>query len=168
MLIPIVTYNSPILKKPSSPILKIDNILITLVHHMFDTMFHSKGVGLAAPQIGINKNLFIINENPDKTESSNLVFINPTITSLSEETAIEEEGCLSIPKIYGRVKRHRSLTIKATNLQGETFFMEADDFLARIIQHEMDHLLGVLFIEKIIEEDKERVHQELELLLENS
>lgn len=132
--------NSPILKKESHPINKIDGEILNLIKDMQETMNEVDGVGLAACQIGKNIRLFVI--NPDL--SKNCVFINPEIIKMSKKTETLEEGCLSLPNVFIPTKRAKSLKIKAIDEKNEQFKIKAKDILARAIQHEMDHLNGKL------------------------
>lgn len=114
-----------------------------LIKDMIETMKEAKGLGLAAPQVGVSLRIFIID-----VEDKILVFINPEIKDLSEDKIPFEEGCLSVDKIWGPVIRPKKLTIKAINENGQPVKIRAKRLLARVIQHEMDHLNGVLFIDK--------------------
>ncbi|MBT4722314.1 peptide deformylase [Candidatus Falkowbacteria bacterium] len=113
------------------------------VDQMAKTMLEKDGLGLAAPQVGVSKRLFIAN-----TKQGPIALINPKIIKKSWRKETDEEGCLSIPAIYGDVSRHRSIKVKALNHEGREVVLEAKGLFARVIQHEMDHLDGVLFIDK--------------------
>ena len=115
-----------------------------LVSDMIDTMFDYEGVGLAAPQIGTSKRLFVLRE----PEGEPMCFVNPEIVG-QDGCEEGEEGCLSMPRIFGMVSRATHLEVRAQDVSGEAFEIEADDFLARIIQHEIDHLNGILFPERL-------------------
>lgn len=132
-----------VLRKKSKVVEKIDNRTLTLIEDMIDTMYEADGVGLAAPQVGILKRLFVIDiydgEGPR-------VFINPEILEKSGEQT-DEEGCLSLPGRHKPVKRANKIKIKALDVNGNEFVLNAEEFLARAIQHEYDHLEGVLFID---------------------
>lgn len=158
MILPIVAYGDPLLKKPSEEISADFPDLKTLIANMYDTMYNAKGVGLAAPQIGLNIRLFIVDgapfadeegEEPDPKaagiESFKKVFINPIIEEESGERWLFQEGCLSIPKIRENVSRKSDVVItyydENWNLHEESF----NGYAARIIQHEYDHLEGILF-----------------------
>ncbi len=116
------------------------------IKKMFQLMYNNNGIGLAAPQVGWNINMFIINltKEPDKE----LVFINPQILKTNEEMVEMDEGCLSIPGVIKPVIRPKYVLIKAQNLNGQHFYLEDDNLLSRCIQHEYDHLNGILFIDK--------------------
>jgi peptide deformylase len=130
------------LREETSPIEQITDELRTLAKNMFDTMYLAKGIGLAAPQVGRSERLAVVdvNDNP-------LVIINPEIIDLDSKTAKAEEGCLSIPDVYGDVERPNRVRVRALDLEGKTFEVDADELLARCLQHEIDHLHGKLFID---------------------
>ena len=132
-----------ILRKECRPVEQIDKKLITLINDMFETMYEADGVGLAAPQVGILKRLFVIDigEGP-------LVFINPEILETSG-TQDGDEGCLSVPGVYEDVVRPNYVKAKAINAKGEEFIIEGEELLARAIIHENDHLNGILFVDKV-------------------
>lgn len=119
-----------------------------LIDDMVVTMYQANGIGLAAPQIGQSLRLAVIAPEVDASLSEPLVIINPTITKPSSEQEVIEEGCLSIPKVFGPVHRALSLTVQALDRRGRPFRLNASGLLARVIQHEVDHLLGRLFIDR--------------------
>lgn len=136
--------HNPILRQKSTPIKNITGETLNLIKDMTETMLKIDGVGLAAPQIGKNIQLFLINPKLSKK----YIFINPEIIKISKKTEIMEEGCLSMPGVYKKIPRAKSLRIKAINENGKEFKLKAKDLLARVIQHEMDHLNGILIIDK--------------------
>lgn len=123
---------------------EINDEFRALTEEMFETMIAANGVGLAAPQVGIGKRFFVIIADDDVRR----VFVNPQIISTSGDLVDYEEGCLSLPKIYENIKRPSQVTVQALNENGKPFTIEADGLLARIIQHENDHLNGIVFIDK--------------------
>lgn len=123
---------------------EINDEFRVLINEMFETMIEANGVGLAAPQVGIGKRFFVIIADDDVRR----VFVNPQIISTSDDLVDYEEGCLSLPKIYENIKRPSQVTVQALNENGKPFTIEADGLLARIIQHENDHLNGIVFIDK--------------------
>lgn len=123
---------------------EINDEFRVLINEMFETMIEANGVGLAAPQVGIGKRFFVIIADDDVRR----VFVNPQIISTSNDLVDYEEGCLSLPKIYENIKRPSQVTVQALNENGKPFTIEADGLLARIIQHENDHLNGIVFIDK--------------------
>ncbi len=141
----VVYYPDDPLTQKADPVERFDKKLEELVCNMLDTMHEYKGVGLAAPQVGLKKRLFVLQEEPEADE---LYFINPVIEEM-DGNEVGEEGCLSMPEIYGDVPRATYIRLTAQDLTGETFEMEAEGFLARIIQHEYDHINGVMFPERL-------------------
>ncbi len=143
-LLSIVNCLDPILRKKCLPVENIDDKLIKLSEDMIETMYESGGLGLAANQVGLSSGLFVINISIQKEERNPIVIINPTITA-SEDKEIGEEGCLSIPDIFAEVQRAQRVEVKGYDLKGDEVRYEAEGFLARAFQHEMDHLNGILF-----------------------
>ena len=133
-----------VLRNKSVPVESVTDELRALINEMFDTMIEANGVGLAAPQIGKNIRLFVIIADDDIRR----VFINPQIVKTSADLVDYEEGCLSIPQVYENIKRPSKVTVQALDENGKSFVLDADGLLARIIQHENDHLDGVVFIDK--------------------
>jgi peptide deformylase len=143
----IKTYPDPILRKVCEPIESISGETVILCNNMVETMRLAQGAGLAANQVGISSRLVVLDPRTKK-ESTPIILINPLITEKDSEE-ISEEGCLSFPKFYEYIKRAKKVLVKAINLQGEPFEMECDGFLARAVQHELDHLNGVLLIDHL-------------------
>ncbi|MCH2100558.1 MAG: peptide deformylase [Planctomycetes bacterium] len=158
----IVLFPDPRLRARNTPIETFDSGLAKLARDMFEVMYRTQGVGLAAPQVGMNVKLLIFNEEgkPEATERE-IVLCNPRITSKSKERVSGEEGCLSFPGIYAPVQRHETIVIEAEDLEGNTFKKEFADWEARIFQHEFDHLDGVLFIDRFSPSDKTRLKPRL-------
>ena len=151
----IVTLPDPVLKRKARAITKFDKNLQTLIDDMVETMRAAPGVGLAAPQIGLSDRLVVIEYYEKEQEEENedapkkiWVVINPEIIKPSEETLLGIEGCLSIPGLVGEVERHAEVQVKALNRQGKPVKIKAKGWLARIFQHEIDHLNGILFTER--------------------
>lgn len=142
----IVVYPNPILRRKAEPIEKIDDEICQIAEEMLDTMYDNYGVGLAAPQVGISKRLVVIDVTGEKTLER--VFINPYLKEERGEV-IEEEGCLSFPGMMGKIMRSQYVTVVAYNLKGEKLKIEAEGLLSRTWQHEIDHLEGCLFIDKM-------------------
>jgi peptide deformylase len=157
-LLEIRTFGDPVLRSPGLEVVEFDDRLRTLAADMHETMHAAPGVGLAAPQIGVPRRLFTF----DSGEESGS-YANPQIVSRSEETQEGEEGCLSIPGVYFPVVRAMRVTVKAQDLYGEQVTHEAEGFLARIFQHEIDHLDGVLFVDRL---DPEKRREALRLIRE--
>lgn len=144
-ILPILRYPDPRLHKVAKPVQVVDDRIRQLARDMAETMYAAPGVGLAATQVDVHERLVVI----DVSEESNelLVLINPEITWKSDETQCYEEGCLSVPGVYDEVERAARIHFKALNEQGEPFEMDADGLLAVCVQHELDHLLGKVFVE---------------------
>ncbi|OGZ32721.1 MAG: peptide deformylase [Candidatus Portnoybacteria bacterium RBG_13_40_8] len=136
--------NNPVLRKKTQTIDKIDEGILQLVKDMIETMNKNSGVGLSANQIGRNIRLFVVHPNLSKKT----VFINPKIYKASKKKIISEEGCLSVPGVYKKLQRAKSLKIEAVDENDKQFKLKAKDLLARVIQHELDHLNGILIIDK--------------------
>jgi len=145
---PIVKYGDPILEKPTAAVNKFDTNLEQLAEDMFASMYAAQGVGLAAPQIGLNLRMAVVDVTVGKNPEAKIVLINPEITHAEGEVR-EEEGCLSIPGFRGYVIRPQFVTVKALNAKGEPFEMRGENMLARAFCHEIDHLNGVLFLQHL-------------------
>jgi peptide deformylase len=152
-MLKILTLENDILRKHSAMIAEFNGDLRTLIEQMFEAMYREKGIGLAAVQVGRLQRLFITHVQGDKPR----VFINPDILETSLEQGDFEEGCLSIPGINSEVLRSVEVRVQAWNEKGRPFSVDADKFLARVIQHEMDHLNGILFIDRLDARKKERL-----------
>ena len=149
-LLKIRREGDPVLRTRADEVTQINEKTNRLIDDMLETMVHNEGVGLAAPQVGVCQRIIVVRSDPDSFE---LVFINPEIKSKNGET-VAEEGCLSIPGKTGIVSRAQQITVSGLNRKGEQVSVEASELLARIIQHEIDHLNGVLFTDKILEEEQ--------------
>jgi len=145
---PIVKYGDPILEKPTVSITKFDAELEELTEDMFASMYAAQGVGLAAPQIGKNIRLTVVDVTVGKNPEAKIVLVNPEIIHAEGEKR-EEEGCLSIPGFRGYVVRPQFVTVRAQDAKGEFFEMRGEDLLARAFCHEIDHLNGILFIQHL-------------------
>ena len=133
-----------VLRKKCLKVKNIDETLITLADNMIETMYAAPGLGLAANQVGVSSNFFVIDVGVEKETRDPVIIINPVITA-SEEEVMGEEGCLSIPEVFAEVKRSQHVEVKGYDLKGNELRYEAEGFLARAFQHEIDHLNGVLF-----------------------
>ncbi len=144
----IITIPDPRLKIKAKKITSFDKDLHLLIDDMIETMREAPGVGLAAPQLGISQKIFVAefgDETDEEVEPKVYIFVNPEITERSDDLMMGIEGCLSVPDYVGDVERHLAVTVKAQNKHGKTFKVKAEGWLARIFQHEIDHLHGVLF-----------------------
>lgn len=144
MLLEITKLGEEILRKTAEPVQEINDEIRQLAEDMFETMIEADGVGLACPQVGKNLRMFVVIADDDVRR----VFINPEIIKTSEELGDYDEGCLSIPKVYETIRRPIKVTVQAFNEKGKPFTLDADGLLARIIQHENDHLNGIMFIDR--------------------
>ena len=144
----ILKYPNPNLKKKSQPVKIIDPSLRQLVQNMVETLYAAPGVGLAAPQVGYLLRLVVIDVTPVNQPKNLMVLINPEIIS-SEGECTWEEGCLSVPDFNEEVKRKKKVVVRCQNLEGETVEVEGNDLLSIVLQHEIDHLDGILFVDHL-------------------
>lgn len=154
---PILILPDDRLRQIAEPIEKIDETIKTLAADMLETMYDAPGIGLAAPQVGELKRLVVMDLAPDGQPRDPIVMINPEILGYSDETVTTEEGCLSIPELYYEVERPAEVTVRYTDLDGQTVERHAGDRLAICIQHELDHLDGVLYIDYLSRLKRDRV-----------
>lgn len=162
-ILPITVCGDKILRKKAARVSKVDNNIIKLITDMFETMHNANGIGLAANQVGANKQIFVIDiSNVEGYEDTKpLALINPKIVAKSEETIGYEEGCLSIPDQHEEVIRPKKIKIEFQDADLEWHTLDADDLLARVMQHEYDHLQGILFTDLVDEETKKRLKKPL-------
>ena len=144
-ILPILCYPDPRLHKVAKPVAQVDERIQTLVKDMLETMYDAQGIGLAATQIDVHERVVVIDVSEERNEP--LVLINPEITWASEEKQIGDEGCLSVPGIYDGVERSTSVKVKALDENGNSREIAAEGMLAICMQHEMDHLMGKVFVE---------------------
>ncbi|MBS1168791.1 MAG: def [Proteobacteria bacterium] len=154
---PLVILPAPQLRLTSAPIARVDDGVRKLAQDMLETMYAAPGIGLAAVQVGEMNRLITIDVSHDEDAKDPRVFINPEILWKSEDLSVYEEGCLSIPEYYEEVERPARVRVRYTNLAGEPEELEADGLLATCLQHEIDHLDGVLFIDHISKLKRDRV-----------
>lgn len=152
-MLDIVKIGDEVLREKCKPVTEFDSALRMLLDAMYETLENADGIGLAAPQVGVDKRFFIVSL-PDGTKKE---FINPEITGYSVETNPYEEGCLSVPGVYHEVVRPSKVVIKAQDPDGVGFTLKASGLMARVIQHEYDHLDGVLFVDRLSEDEKKKV-----------
>jgi len=145
----IVFLGDPILRAEAEEVSVFDTDLRALVRDMFETMYHAEGIGLAAPQVGVSTRVIVLDLRREDHDDEPMALVNPRLVWVSEETAKQPEGCLSIPTMEEVVERPASVRVEATTPAGETVTIEADDLLARALQHEIDHLDGILFIDRV-------------------
>ena len=157
-ILTILRYPDKRLHKVAAPVAEVDDRIRKLVDDMVETMYAAPGIGLAATQVDVHKRVIVIDIS-DKRDDL-LVLINPEIIAF-EGKAIHEEGCLSVPGIFDKVERAESITIRALGRDGQSFTMEADGLLAVCIQHEMDHLIGKVFVEYLSQLKQSRIKARL-------
>lgn len=155
----ILKYPDERLRTVAEPITSVDDSLRETIDAMFETMYDSNGVGLAATQVNVHKRLFVADCSEDQNEP--LVFINPEITE-QDGLFANEEGCLSFPGVYAKVERAEKITVSALDRNGESFTMSAEGLLAICIQHEIDHLNGKLFVDYLSPLKRNRIRKKLE------
>lgn len=148
----VVEYGDPVLREETEKVMKVSAKIQKLVSDMFDTMYAYNGVGLAAPQVGVLKRIFVLDCSTDDNPMPQMTFINPVIVK-KEGAIISREGCLSFPGVYTDVKRYEGVTVRYMDMKGKTQVMTAPagTLLCRAIQHELDHLNGVLFVDHVID-----------------
>ncbi|NQW29633.1 MAG: peptide deformylase [Ignavibacteria bacterium] len=149
MILPVTIYNHPILKQKTTPIAEITEAIDALVRNMFETMYQADGVGLAANQVGKGLSVTVIDTQREDDPMKPLTLINPIIESFSDETVQLEEGCLSLPDFRDQVVRPSAIQVRYWDLEMHEHVLETDDLLARVIQHEVDHLNGIYFFERL-------------------
>jgi peptide deformylase len=148
-----------VLRQPAKRIAKVDAEIRQVIREMLQTMYSEDGIGLAAPQVAINKQLIVVDIEPDNAARPPLILINPVIKKSGQEIEVEQEGCLSIPGVYLDVKRPGTIEVTFKDEQGRPQTLSTSGLLARAIQHEIDHLNGVLFVDRV--ENKLALNQEL-------
>ena len=153
MQLSIIQYPHPTLRVRSKPIRRVDQQLRDLVAQMLDLMYEAEGVGLAANQVDLPLRIFVANPTGNRDEGEELVLINPEL-QLPKGNETGQEGCLSLPGLYGQVKRPKSIRVSAYDLSGNPIERVVDGFLSRVIQHENDHLNGVLFFDRMTDESR--------------
>ena len=175
----------PVLNTVAKPVEKIDDSVRTLAEKMIQVMYDSNGIGLAAPQVGLPLRMFVLHIDPPEDDSGRplpvsspgevrllpempMAFINPEVTPVGTTETLFEEGCLSVPKLYAEVKRPERVMLKATLLDGSRIDVECAGLLARAIQHENDHLDGIVFVQKLEDEPLEGIRSGLEKILKKS
>jgi peptide deformylase len=146
---PLVLLPDPVLRQHSEPLECVDGDVRRLVDDMLDTMYDAPGIGLAAVQIGVPRRILVIDVAKEEEGRQPQIFINPEILASSDERSVYEEGCLSIPDYYAEVERPARVTVRHLDIDGKERTVEADGLLATCLQHELDHLNGVLFIDHI-------------------
>jgi len=156
----ILSYPDPRLHTVAKPVQAVDERIRTLVADMLETMYDANGIGLAATQIDVHERVVVIDVSEERDAS--MVLINPEITWASDEKVINEEGCLSVPGIYDGVERSTSVKVQAMDADGQSRTIEAEGLLAVCVQHELDHLLGKVFVEYLSPLKRNRIKSKLQ------
>ena len=151
----ILRYPDPRLHTVARPVAQVDERIRRLVDDMLETMYAADGVGLAATQVDVHERVIVMDTSEQHDQP--VVLINPEITRRSEDMQLAEEGCLSVPLVYDRVQRHARVTVRALNRDGQLFEMDAEGLSAICVQHEMDHLLGKVFVEYLSTLKRDRI-----------
>jgi peptide deformylase len=159
---PILTLPDPRLRAVADPVVEVDEEIKTLAKDMLDTMYDAPGVGLAATQLGVMKRVVVMDLAKEGDAPEPIVMVNPEILKFSEDTAVSEEGCLSIPELYYEVERPAGVTVRYTDLEGKAVTTDATERLAVCMQHEIDHLDGVLYIDYLSRLKRDRVIKKFE------
>jgi peptide deformylase len=159
---PILTLPDPRLRAVADPVVEVDDEIKTLAKDMLDTMYDAPGVGLAATQLGVMKRVVVMDLAKEGDAPEPIVMVNPEILKFSEDTAVSEEGCLSIPELYYEVERPAGVTVRYTDLEGKAVTTDATERLAVCMQHEIDHLDGVLYIDYLSRLKRDRVIKKFE------
>lgn len=161
----IITYPDKRLRKKCKPVKKVDSKILTLLDNMAETMYDAPGVGLAAPQVGENIRVIVVDIALKEEEEPQLIeLINPKITG-SSGTLVGEEGCLSIPSFVGNVKRGKDIVVNGLNREGKEIQIKATDLLSRVLQHEIDHLDGILFFDRMSKLQRDLFKKKVEKVL---
>ena len=158
-LLNILQYPDPKLHKVAKPVQSVDARIKTLIANMFETMYDAKGIGLAASQVDVHERLIVIDVSEERNKP--LVLVNPELVWSSAETHLNEEGCLSVPGIYDGVLRFDQIEVKALDRDGKAQIVQADGLLSVCIQHEMDHLLGKVFVEYLSPLKRNRIKKKM-------
>lgn len=158
-LLTILTYPDPRLHKVAQPVAAVDARIRQLVDDMIETMYACEGVGLAATQVDVHERVIVMDTSESRDQP--VVLINPELVARSEEMTFSDEGCLSVPAIYDKVARHAKVTVRALGRDGATFEMEAEGLGAICVQHEMDHLIGRVFVEYLSPLKRDRIRTKM-------
>ncbi|MGJ8694057.1 MAG: peptide deformylase [Thalassotalea sp.] len=160
-ILPVLRFPDERLRTKAADVVEVNDDIRKIVDDMFDTMYEESGVGLAATQVNIHQRIVVMDVS-DTDEKTPLTFINPEIIAKSDETCINEEGCLSVPGCYAKVTRHEKVTVKALDRDGNEFTLDGSELLSICLQHELDHLAGVLFVDYLSPLKRNRIKTKLE------
>lgn len=159
-ILTVLRFPDPRLKTKANPVSEVTDETLTIIDDMLATMYDEKGVGLAATQVNIHQRIVVMDVSEDGDQP--IVLINPEIIKKSEETLINEEGCLSVPGVYAKVDRHTTCTVKALDRNGKEFTLDGEELLSICIQHELDHLDGIVFVDYLSPLKRQRIKAKLE------
>jgi peptide deformylase len=159
-LLNILRYPDARLHTVAQPVRNVDARVRTLVDDMLETMYEAEGIGLAATQVDVHERVIVIDTS--ETRDKAVVLINPELVATSDEMIAAEEGCLSVPQVYDKVPRHARVTVRALDREGQSYQFDADGLLAVCVQHEMDHLLGKVFVEYLSPLKRERIKSKMQ------
>jgi peptide deformylase len=157
--LPILRYPDPRLHTVARPVASVDERIRRLVDDMLETMYEADGVGLAATQVDVHERVIVMDTSEPRDRA--VVLINPEIVARSEELKVSEEGCLSVPQIYDKVERHARVTVRALGRDGQPFELDAEGLTSVCVQHEMDHLLGKVFVEYLSGLKRDRIRTKM-------
>ena len=158
-LLSILRYPDPRLHTVAAPVKEVDDRLRQLIDDMLETMYEAEGVGLAATQVDVHQRLIVMDTSEERDEPR--VLINPELIDVSEEMVVGDEGCLSVPTIYDAVQRHARVTVRALDRNGQPYEMAVEGLAAVCVQHEMDHLMGKVFVEYLSPLKRERIKSKM-------
>ncbi|PKH86127.1 peptide deformylase [Colwellia sp. Bg11-28] len=159
-ILTVLRFPDPRLRTKAQPVTDITDATATIIDDMLATMYEENGVGLAATQVDIHQRIVVMDTSEDNDQP--IIFINPEIIATSNEKSINEEGCLSVPGTYAKVDRHDACTVKALDRHGKEFSLNATELQSICIQHELDHLKGVLFVDYLSPLKRQRIQKKLE------
>lgn len=159
-LLNILRYPDPRLHKVAQPVAQVDERIRRLVDDMLETMYEAQGIGLAATQVDVHERVIVIDVSDERDDPR--VLINPELIAKSEERIVWEEGCLSVPAIYDKVERHARVRVRALDRNGQPYEFDAEGLLAVCVQHEMDHLMGKVFVEYLSPLKRNRIKTKLQ------
>jgi peptide deformylase len=159
-ILPVLRFPDPRLRTKAQAVTEVTDATREIIANMIATMYEEKGVGLAATQVDIHQQIVVMDTSEDADQP--IVMINPEIIATSQETSVNEEGCLSVPGAYAKVDRHNTCTVKALDRHGKQFTLEASELQSICIQHELDHLNGILFVDYLSPLKRQRIQKKLE------
>jgi len=158
-LLDILRYPDPRLHTVAKPVTEVDERIRQLVDDMLETMYDAQGAGLAATQVDVHERVIVIDVSDDRNEPR--VLINPELLQVSDEMIVGDEGCLSVPQIYDKVPRHAKVTVRALGRDGQAYQFDAEELLSVCVQHEMDHLMGKVFVEYLSPLKRNRIKSKM-------